>query len=60
MRLFSVNCGWADWSSWGTCNPGTGTKERSRAKDPEALNGGADCSGAATESQNCPGECKEQ
>ena len=52
---FSVNCIWASWTAWGTCDSGTGYQERSRGKDEEALNGGADCTGDATETQDCPG-----
>ena len=31
-------------------------QERIRVKDQEALNGGANCTGNATETKNCPGE----
>ena len=40
---------------WGSCDFGTGSQERIRAKDQEALNGGADCTGDATETQDCTG-----
>ena len=52
---FLVNCNWTTWSTWGTCDSGTGLQERRRAKKPEALNGGADCTGNANETQDCPG-----
>ena len=41
---------------WGTCDPGSGIQDRSRTKDPEALNGGTECTGDATETQDCPGK----
>ena len=53
--FFAVDCIWAAWSVWGTCDPGTGIQDRSRTKDPEGLNGGTECAGDATEQQNCPG-----
>ena len=40
---------------WGTCDSGSGVKDRNRTIDQEALNGGAYCTGNATETQNCPG-----
>ena len=38
-----------------SADSGTGSQERSRTKDQEALNGGADCTGDVTETQDCPG-----
>ena len=41
---------------WGTCDSGSGVQDRSRTKDQEALNGGTECTGDATETQDCPGK----
>ena len=41
---------------WGTCDSGSGIKVRSRIKNQEALNGGTECTGDATETQDCPGK----
>jgi prepilin-type N-terminal cleavage/methylation domain-containing protein len=52
----AVNGGWSDWSSWGSCSVscGGGTQTRSRTcTNPAPANGGASCSGSATESQSC-------
>ena len=53
--IFSVNCIWAAWSTWGTCDSGSGVQERNRTIDQEALKGGVNCTGDATETQDCPG-----
>ena len=41
---------------WGTCDSGSGVQDRSRTKDQETLNGGTECTGDATETQDCPGK----
>ena len=57
MSIFHpVHCLWAPWSNWGTCNSSSGLQERIRVKDQEAFNGGANCTGNATETKDCPGE----
>ena len=56
MLIFPVDCIWTAWSVWGTCDSGSGVKVRSRIKDQEALNGGTECPGDATETQDCPGK----
>ena len=56
MVIFPVDCIWTAWSVWGTCDSGSGVKVRSRIKDQEALNGGTECPGDATETQDCPGK----
>ncbi|XP_034336959.2 uncharacterized protein [Magallana gigas] len=51
-----VDGGWSIWSAWSTCTVscGGGTQTRLRTcSDPAPLNGGAECEGQGTESQNC-------
>ena len=55
VLFFSVDCIWAAWSAWGTCDSGSGVQDRNRTVDQEALNGGTDCAGNTTETQDCPG-----
>ena len=62
--IFSVDCTWNDWSSWGSCSRtcGGGNKTRSRSKNGPSY-GGQECSGSVTSSatcntDNCPGEEK--
>jgi hypothetical protein len=66
-----VNGRWSDWSSWsdpagfsdgagGTCSKScaTGTQTRTRTcTNPAPSNGGAPCSGSASEIQNCNTQC---
>ncbi len=53
-----VNGGWSAWSGWSSCgvtacgSSGTQTRTRTCA-NPSPANGGADCSGSASESQAC-------
>ena len=51
-----VNGGWSDFGPWSECsaNCGGGTKTRTRTcTNPAPANGGADCVGDATETQDC-------
>ena len=51
-----VHGNWSDWSSWPNCNKpcNNGTKTRKRlCNNPEPANGGKDCEGPATESEDC-------
>ena len=51
-----VDGGWSSYGSWGSCSVscGGGTQTRSRTcTNPAPANGGASCSGSATESQSC-------
>ncbi|KAL5248186.1 hypothetical protein ACHWQZ_G017384 [Mnemiopsis leidyi] len=51
-----VDGGWSDYGVWSECSAdcGTGTKSRTRTcTNPAPANGGADCVGEATETQNC-------
>ena len=51
-----INGGWSSYGSWGSCSVscGGGTQTRSRTcTNPAPANGGATCSGSATESQSC-------
>ena len=50
-----MDCIWGDWSAWGACDSGLGVQDRNRTIDQEARNGGTDCTGNATETQDCPG-----
>ena len=52
----SVDGGWSDFGDWSECSAecGGGTQTRNRTcTNPAPANGGADCVGEATESQNC-------
>ena len=55
MVIFLVDCIWGDWSAWGACVSGLDVQDRNRTIDQEARNGGTDCTGNATETQDCPG-----
>ena len=55
MVIFPVDCIWSAWSVWGTCDSGSGGQDRNRTIDQEALNGGINCTGDATETQERPG-----
>ena len=63
FKLIIVNCEWSQWSQFATCSVtcGGGTEERSRTISVPAQNGGTECAGNDTESQECntdacPGE----
>ena len=52
----SVNGGYSQWTSWGTCSAtcGSGVQERHRHCDsPTPQFGGTDCQGPAEEMQPC-------
>ena len=63
MRAFLVDCNWAVWESWSTCEEscgsrdGTGDQTRTRIKEIELLNGGNDCLDTNSETQSCTTEC---
>nr|XP_022343628.1 uncharacterized protein LOC111136803 isoform X1 [Crassostrea virginica] len=51
-----VDGGWSEWTVWGTCSVtcGGGTESRTRTcTNPVPQNGGAECTGLDTESQDC-------
>ena len=50
-----VNCEWAEWEEWQSCNPscGDGTQTRTRTKAETAQHGGTDCDGSDTDTQDC-------
>ena len=51
-----VDGGWTDWTVWGACSLtcGTGSQDRTRTcTNPTPENGGAQCTGDASESQDC-------
>ena len=51
-----VHCQWSDWADWQSCTSscGSGKISRFRSKTAHASNGGAECTGADTESAACP------
>merc|ERR1719470_61727 len=60
----TTNCGWGEWSSWGSCSAtcGGGTQIATRIIEQEATGGGEQCKGSETRSQdcgmeNCPTDC---
>merc|ERR1712126_240480 len=54
-QLPATNCQWSGWSGWTTCNKscGGGKKLRSRSIEIQALNGGIECTGFATDEAPC-------
>ena len=57
----AVNCEWSEWSDWASCSVfcGGGTEERSRTIAVPAQNGGTECIGNVTETQECNmGDCE--
>ena len=52
---FLENCIWTNWEEWTACEIDCvgGTRTRTRKQQPEAQHGGSECTGEATESQNC-------
>ena len=56
MSLSIVDCTWATWGPWGSCDVtcGGGTQDRTRVEDSPAENGGANCTAVdAVGTQNC-------
>ena len=54
--LVSVDGNWAGWMQWSgcsnNCGPGTRTRQR-QCLDPRPSNGGSDCPGSASETEEC-------
>jgi chondroitin sulfate proteoglycan 4/CUB/sushi domain-containing protein len=50
-----VDCVWGSYGEWSSCSAacGGGTRIRTRTEDTAAANGGAACSGSATETESC-------
>ena len=50
-----IDCVWGDFGNWTECSVtcGTGLQTRARTIETPAGNGGAACTGEATESRNC-------
>ena len=50
-----VDCIWGEYGEWSTCSAtcGGGTKTRTRPDATPASNGGAPCTGSATETGQC-------
>ena len=56
MSSFPLDGGYTTWGNWGSCSKtcGGGTQSRSRScTNPSPLNQGNDCSGPASDSQDC-------
>ena len=57
LILVSVDGGWTNWLQWSGCSvkcSGTGTRRRQRqCLDPRPSNGGSDCPGSASETEEC-------
>ena len=55
LYLDVINCEWNDFEDWNGCSEtcGGGTQSRTRTIKKEAENGGQDCAGEATETQDC-------
>ena len=56
LIFVSVDGQWVDWMQWSgcsvTCGPGTRTRQR-LCLDPRPSNGGSDCAGSASETEDC-------
>ena len=55
-----VDCMWGEYGEWSTCSAtcGGGTNTRTRPEATPASNGGAPCTGSATETGQCnPDAC---
>ena len=50
-----VNCAWEDFGEWSECSAscGGGTRTRTRVVSIPSENGGDECTGDATETENC-------
>jgi hypothetical protein len=50
-----VDCAWGAYGEWSSCSAtcGGGERTRTRTEDTAAANGGAACSGSATEMESC-------
>ena len=59
--ILLVNGAWSGWTGWSSCSitcGDSGTKSRTRScSNPSPENNGVDCTGAATEEENCRNEC---
>ena len=49
---YVVDCVWGSYGEWSTCFCGR-TRVRTRTEDTAAANGGAACTGSATETKPC-------
>ena len=55
LKTFAVACTWSQWTVWGSCSvtSGCGTQGRTRTISVPAENGGAECTGDASDQQSC-------
>ena len=59
---FAINGGWGSWSSFSSCSKTSreGTRTRTRqCNNPAPANGGAQCSGEASQTETCNTEVEE-
>ena len=58
VQACPIDCNWGIWGSWGTCDPSTGVKRRTRTVQQEARFGGESCIGDDSSEESCPVDCQ--
>lgn len=57
---WSSDCRLSNWEEWGSCDPLTGEKVRSRSVQQMKWGFGKDCEGSRRQVASCPRECQEK